>query len=203
VDLIIAVTSTLLAIAIGVPAGVAAGYRSGIVPEVSSRLFDVVQAFPLFVLAIFLVGIFGPSTQNLIFVLAFVNTPIYFRLMRSEAKRLSKRTFVDAARVAGCSDLAIMYKHILPNSLVPLAAQMSVTIAWSVLLTAGISFLGAGVRAPTPEWGVMISAGAPQITSGQWWTSVFPGLTLFVTIIGFSLLANGISNLADPRRRQS
>lgn len=200
-DILIAVATTLIAIAVGAPLGVAAGFRGGIASEIASRSFDVIQAFPFFVLAIFLLGIFGPSTTNVIGALAVVNTPIYFRLMRGEAARLKERDFIAAARVAGCKDADLMFRHILPNSLVPLLAQMSVTVAWTVLLTAGVSFIGAGVRPPTPEWGLMISSGSEEMISGHWWTSFFPGVTLAITVIGYALLANGINDLADPRKR--
>ena len=201
VDITIAVAAAVVAIAMGVPFGIFAGFRGGLSSEILSRLFDIVQAFPFFILAIVLLGIFGPSTVNLILVVALVNAPIYFRLLRGEAQRLSDRKFIEAARVAGCNDFEVMLRHILPNSLVPLLAQMSVTVAWAIILTAGVSFVGAGVRAPTPEWGVMISDGAPQMTSGQWWTAVFPGLTLALSVMGYSLLANAITDLSDPRKR--
>jgi peptide/nickel transport system permease protein len=201
VDITIAVAATLVAIVMGVPFGILAGFRGGRWAELLSRLFDIVQAFPFFILAIVLLGIFGPSITNLILVVALVNAPIYFRLLRGEAQRLSERKFVEAARVAGCNDLDVMIRHILPNSLVPLLAQMSVTVAWAIILTAGVSFVGAGVRAPTPEWGVMIADGAPQMTSGQWWTAFFPGLTLALSVMGYALLANAVTDLSDPRKR--
>jgi peptide/nickel transport system permease protein len=201
VDIVIAVASTFFAMIGGIPLGIFAGYRGGVVAEALSRAFDITQAFPFFILAIVLLGIFGPSTLNLIAVVAFVNAPIYFRLMRSQAQTLKGRSFIDAARVAGCRDRDLMFRHILPNSWAPALAQMSVTVAWSIILTAGVSFVGAGVRAPTPEWGVMIATGAPQMQTGQWWSAMFPGLTLAISVVGYALVGNAITELADPRKR--
>lgn len=203
VDILIAFTSTLLAMAVGIPLGILAGYRSGKGPELLSRGFDIVQAFPFFILALVLLGIFGPSVRNLILVVAIVNAPIYFRLMKSQAQTLKGRMFIEAARVAGCRDRDLMFRHILPNSLTPALAQMSVTIAWSIILTAGVSFVGAGVRAPTPEWGVMIATGAPQMQTGQWWAALFPGLALAIAVMGYALVGNAISNVTDPRKRHA
>jgi peptide/nickel transport system permease protein len=201
VDVVVAVTATLLAMAVGVPIGIRAGFKKGILSEGVSRIFDVVQAFPFFILAITLLTAFGPSASNIVVVIAFVNAPIYFRLMRGQAIDLKNRTFVEAARVAGCRDRDLMFRHVLPNALPPALAQMSITIAWAIILTAGVSFVGAGIRAPTPEWGVMIAAGAPQMILGEWWPAVFPGLTLAVSVIGYGLVANALTDLSDPRRR--
>lgn len=201
VDILIAFTSTVLAMLAGIPLGILAGYRSGKLPELMSRGFDIVQAFPFFILALVLLAIFGPSVRNLILVVAIVNAPIYFRLMKSQAQTLKGRMFIEAARVAGCRDRDLMFRHILPNALTPALAQMSVTIAWSIILTAGVSFVGAGVRAPTPEWGVMIANGAPQMQTGQWWAALFPGLALAVAVMGYALVGNAIPNVTDPRKR--
>lgn len=201
VDIVIAVTATLLAMGIGMPIGIRAGFRPGFTSEAVSRLFDIVQAFPFFILAITLLTAFGASATNMIIVIAFVNAPIYFRLMRGQALNLKNRTFMDAARVAGSGERDLMYRHILPNALPPALAQMSITVAWAIILTAGVSFVGAGVRAPTPEWGLMIAGGAPQMITGQWWPALFPGLALAVSVVGYALVANALTDLSDPRRR--
>ena len=142
------------------------------------RSADVLQAFPVFVFAIALVAVFGQSVKSIILAIAFVNTPIYLRLMRIQVLSISKLRYVEAAYVAGASDVAILRRHVIPNAIAPLLAQLSVNIGWSVLLTAGLSFVGAGVVAPTPEWGSMIAMGFQNIVTGQWWPSVFPGIAL-------------------------
>jgi peptide/nickel transport system permease protein len=200
VDITIALTATLLALAIGTPLGVLAGFSRGLVSEIVSRVFDLIQAFPFFVLAMTLLAVLGPSVSNLIVVVAVVNAPIYLRLVKSQTLYLRERTFVQAARVAGNSEFSLMFRHLFPNALPPVLAQVSINVAWAVILTAGVSFVGAGVRAPTPEWGLMISAGASNMFSGQWWVALFPGAALALSTLGYALIADGLRDLADPTR---
>jgi peptide/nickel transport system permease protein len=153
-------------------------------------------------LALFMLGILGPTLLNIVLVLAVINAPIYARLMRSQTLMLKGRTFVDAARVAGCGSGTILFQHILPNSLGPIFAQMSVTLGLSIIMVAGVSFVGAGVRTPTPEWGVMIGDGAGGMFTGQWWPVVFPGIALAVTVVAFALVANGITRWMNPEAQR-
>ena len=138
----------------------------------------------------------------MVVAIAFVNIPIYLRLMRSQVLSVRRMRYVEAAYVAGASDLAIIIPHVMPNAMPPVLAQLSINIGWSVLLTAGLSFVGAGVVAPTPEWGSMIAMGYQNIVTGQWWPSIFPGLALGLTVFGFSLVGASIEVLADPARRR-
>ena len=154
-------------------------------------------------LAIALVAIFGQSLQSIIAAIAFLNIPIYLRLMRSQVMSIRRMRFVEASYVAGTPDRYIILRHVIPNSMAPVLAQLSVNIGWSVLLTAGLSFVGAGVVAPTPEWGSMIAMGFQNIITGQWWPSVFPGIALAVTVFGFALVGASIEVLADPARRRA
>jgi peptide/nickel transport system permease protein len=202
IDLTLAGLGTLGAALLGVPLGAVAGYAPRIVGETIARLLDVVQAFPFFILAMCLLGIVGGTLPNIIAVLAIVNAPIYSRLMFAQAKTLRTRTFVDAARVSGCGPGRIIVSHLLPNSVGPILAQMSVTLGMSIILVAGVSFVGAGVRPPTAEWGVMIGDGAGGMFTGQWWPVTFPGIALAITVIGFALISNGISKATDPRSRR-
>ena len=184
VDLAIAIIGTLMSATIGGVIGAVVGYYEGqrawrrAISTLVMRSADVLQAFPVFVFAIALVAVFGQSVKSIILAIAFVNTPIYLRLMRIQVLSVSKLRYVEAAYVAGASDVAILRRHVIPNAVAPLLAQLSVNIGWSVLLTAGLSFVGAGVVAPTPEWGSMIAMGFQNIVTGQWWPSVFPGIAL-------------------------
>ncbi|MGE3979087.1 MAG: ABC transporter permease [Nitrospira sp.] len=202
VDLLIAGWGTLLAALIGVPLGAVSGYAPGAVGGLISRSLDIVQAFPFFILALFMLGIMGPSLPNIVLVLAVINAPIYARLMRSQTLMLKNRTFIDAARVSGCGSGIILFRHILPNSLGPILAQMSVTLGLSIIMIAGVSFVGAGVRTPTPEWGVMIGDGAGGMFTGQWWPVIFPGIALAVTVVAFALVANGVTRAMNPESRR-
>ena len=123
--------------------------------------------------------------------------------MRSQVLTIRNMRYVEASYVSGASDLMIMLRHIIPNSLAPILAQLSVNIGWSVLLTAALSFVGAGVVAPTPEWGSMIAMGFQNIITGQWWPSVFPGIALALTVFGFALVGASVEVLADPARRRA
>jgi peptide/nickel transport system permease protein len=208
IDLLIAVLGTLLSLAIGAPLGLVAGYFSGTrgfwswLSEGIMRAADVLQAFPVFVLAIALVAALGQSARNVIFAIAFVNAPIYLRLLRTQALTLRERRFVEAARVAGNSELRIVFRHILPNAMAPALVQLSVNMGWAVLLTAGLSFVGAGVRVPTPEWGSMIAVGAQNMITGQWWPALFPGVAIALTVLGFALVGDSLELMLDPVRRR-
>jgi peptide/nickel transport system permease protein len=208
VDLAIAIIGTLLSAVIGGAVGAVVGYYEGqrawrrAMSTIVMRSADVLQAFPVFVFAIALVAVFGQSLKSIVLAIAFVNTPIYLRLMRIQVLSISKLRYIEAAYVAGASDIAILRRHVVPNAVAPLLAQLSVNIGWSVLLTAGLSFVGAGVVAPTPEWGSMIAMGFQNIVTGQWWPSVFPGIALCLTVLGFALVGASVEVLADPVRRR-
>ncbi|MBN8997895.1 MAG: ABC transporter permease [Rhizobiales bacterium] len=207
VDLVIALVGTLASALIGAPLGAVVGYyerRGGgrrVLSTVVMRAADVLQAFPVFVFAIALVAVFGQSIASIVLAIAFVNVPIYLRLMRTQVLTVSSMRYVEAAYIAGASDFAIIRRHIIPNSIAVALAQLSVNVGWAVLLTAALSFVGAGVVAPTPEWGSMIAAGFQNIVTGQWWPSVFPGMALALTVFAFGLVGASIETLADPRQR--
>ena len=191
-DLTIALTANFLSLAMGVFLGLIAGYFRNIATEFLMRVSDVMQSFPVFISAMVLVALAGRSTTNIIIALAFVYIPIYIRLTRAEVLAQKSRGFVEAARALGAPELTIALRHVLPNSLTPALIQSSVTIGFAILLTAGLSFVGAGVRPPTPEWGLMISTGANQIILGEWWPSVFPGIAISLTVFGFAVLGNAL-----------
>ncbi|MBB4653358.1 peptide/nickel transport system permease protein [Aminobacter niigataensis] len=208
IDLTIALLGTLISAMIGSILGAITGFYEGgrtwrkFSSALVMRSADVLQAFPVFVFAIALVAVFGQGVSSVIAAIAFVNTPIYLRLMRSQVLSIRKMRYVEAAYVAGSPDISIIMRHVIPNALPPVLSQLSVNIGWSVLLTAGLSFVGAGVVAPLPEWGSMISMGYQNIVTGQWWPSIFPGLALGVTVFGFSLIGSSIEILSDPARRR-
>ncbi len=208
VDLTIAVLGTLVSALIGSSIGAVVGYYEGqrswrtAIATFVMRSADVLQAFPVFVFAIALVAVFGQSVRSIVLAIAFVNAPIYLRLMRSQVLSIRRLRYVEAAYVAGASDVSILARHVIPNAMAPVLAQLSVNVGWSVLLTAGLSFVGAGVVAPTPEWGSMIAMGFQNVVTGQWWPSVFPGIALGFTVFGFALVGASVEVLADPARRR-
>lgn len=190
VDLVIALASATLAVAIGVPLGVVSGFYRGLLAESISRVADVIQTFPVFVLAMATVAMTGQNIWNVVFVIAVLNAPIYLRLMRGQTHALRERLFIEAARCAGNRDWQIIARHLVPNAIGPAVAQFSINIGWAMLLTAGLSFVGAGVRVPTAEWGLMIANGAQNMVTGQWWIAFFPGVALGLTVLGFALLGD-------------
>lgn len=192
VDVAIAVTAALSAAVIGTLIGLFAGYSQGIASAVVMRVSDVLQAFPVFILAMVLVALSGRNLVNLIFALAFLYTPIFVRLTRSEVLVQRERSYVEAARALGNSEAMVALRHVLPNSLIPSIIQASVTVGFAILLTSGLSFVGAGVRPPTPEWGLMIANGAPKLVLGQWWTSLFPGIAISLTVFGYAAVGNAL-----------
>jgi peptide/nickel transport system permease protein len=192
IDVTLAVSAALLSGILGTLIGLLAGFYRGPLSALIMRISDVLQAFPVFILAMVLVALSGRNLTNLIFALTFLYTPIFVRLTRAEVLTQRERSYVEAARAAGNSDIKIALKHVLPNSLTPSLIQLSVTVGFGILLTAGLSFVGAGVRPPNPEWGLMIANSAPQIVLGEWWTSLFPGIAVSLTVVGFAALSNAI-----------
>lgn len=199
IDIGLAVGAVLLAVSIGALLGMAAGYVGGWLDEAIMRLMDVVQSFPAFILALGVVAALGQGLLNILAVVAFINTPSYARLIRTEFLSLRERHYAKAAQMAGNSHLRIVFRHLLPNSVTPLLAIASLNFGWAILTTAGLSFLGIGVRPPTAEWGQMIASGTEDLVSGLWWTSFFPGMALFFFVLGCNLVGDGLQRLLDPR----
>jgi len=160
------------------------------------------MAFPLFVLAMALVVALGNSVINVVYATAIVNLPFYIRLARSEVRPRRALGYVEAARAGGSGDWRILLRHLIPNIAAPLVIQASVNLGWAVLNAAALSFLGLGVRPPTPEWGIMVAEGARFIASGQWWIVTFPGLALMLAVLAFNLLGDALRDLLDPRLRR-
>ena len=192
IDVTLSVSAALLSGAIGTLIGLGTGFYEGRFSSLVMRISDVLQAFPIFILAMVLVALTGRNLVNLIFALTFLYTPIFVRLTRTEVLTQKTRTYVEAARATGNSEWKIALKHVLPNSLTPSLIQLSVTVGFGILLTAGLSFIGAGVRPPTPEWGLMIATSAPRLILGEWWSSLFPGIAVSLTVFGFASLGNAL-----------
>lgn len=208
IDLTIALVSTTVAFCFGVVLGVLSGFFAGgawaghLASGAIMRTAEVFQAFPIFVFALALVGFSGPSTRNVIIALAFLNIPFFLRLTRSAVLQVRSRTFVEAAICAGNSQLRAAFAHVMPNSLAPALVHFSTTIGFAILLTAGLSFVGAGVPPPTPELGLMIQVGAQNMMTGHWWTALFPGLALALTVLAFSLFGDNLRVYLDPTNRR-
>jgi peptide/nickel transport system permease protein len=200
-DMTIAALSVALVFLLGGLSGVAAGFYGGWTDRIVGRIADTIMAFPLFVLAMGIVAALGNNVQNIIIATAIVNFPLYARIARAEANVRREAGFVMAARLSGNSEGRILLTQVLPNIMPIMIVQMSLTMGYAILNAAGLSFIGLGVRPPTPEWGIMIAEGAAFMVSGEWWIAFFPGLALMTAVFCFNLLGDGLRDIFDPQRR--
>jgi peptide/nickel transport system permease protein len=191
-DVAIALGANIVSLVLGSLLGLTAGFSRPWLGALVMRISDLVQAFPVFITGMILVTLAGRSIGTIVLTLALLYTPIYVRLTRAEVLAQRQRGFVDAARALGRREAFIALAYVLPNAMAPAIIQFSVTIGFAILMTAGLSFVGAGVRPPTPEWGLMIAAGADQIVQGEWWPSLFPGLAISITVFGYAAFGNGL-----------
>ena len=200
-SLIIAVGVVGLALFIGIPIGLIGGYYGGVIGTVLMRITDMFLAFPPLLLAIALAATLGRGLVNAIIALAISWWPWYARLIYVQTNSVKNMPYVDAARVIGVGGFTIMFRHILPNALTPVIVQAALDMGSAILEAAGLSFLGIGVKTPTPEWGLLVSEGWISINRA-WWISFFPGLAILITVMGFNLLADAIREAMDPRLRR-
>ncbi len=200
-DMFIAFGAVTISCVLGSLIGAVLGYFGGTMDRIASRLTDVLMAFPLFVLAMAMVAALGNTVMNVIYATAIINLPFYIRLARAEVSVRRGMGYVEAARVGGSGHLRILLVFLLPNIATPVVIQASVNLGWAILNAAGLSFLGMGVRPPTPEWGILVAEGARYIASGQWWIFLFPGLALMLAVFTFNLLGDAVRDILDPRAR--
>lgn len=200
-DLLIAFSAVLSSAFAGSVIGAACGFAGGVLDRWVGRLVDVLMAFPLFVVAMALVAALGNSVSSVVWATALINLPFYIRLTRAEVAVRRQAPYVQAARLGGAGPLRLLFTVLLPNLLPLLAVQMSLNLGWAMLNGAGLSFLGLGVRPPTPEWGVLVNEGAQYILTGQWWVALFPGLALFGAVYAFTLAGDALRDRLDPRRQ--
>jgi peptide/nickel transport system permease protein len=200
-DFGIAVSAVALSFVVGSAFGCLAGFYGGWTDRVVGRTADTIMAFPLFVLAMGIVAALGNTVANIVIATAIINLPFYMRVSRAEVNVRREAGYVEAARLSGASDMRILASHLFPNILPPMMVQISLNMGWAILNAAGLSFIGLGVQAPTPEWGIMVAEGATYIISGEWWVALFPGAVLMLAVFCFNLLGDGLRDIIDPRRR--
>jgi peptide/nickel transport system permease protein len=200
-DLVLALTAVALSFAVGSALGACAGFLGGWTDRVVTRVADTIMAFPLFVLAMGIVAALGNTLANIVYATALINLPFYARMARAEVNVRREAGFVEAARLTGNGTARLLAVQVFPYCLPPMMVQASLNLGWAILNAAGLSFIGLGVRPPTPEWGIMVAEGAAFIVSGEWWIALFPGLALMLAVFCFNLLGDGLRDLIDPRRR--
>jgi peptide/nickel transport system permease protein len=203
VSLLVGVSSVILALGIGVPLGLIAGYVGGRVDGLVMRAMDLVLAFPVYLLAIIIMIMFTPTagllgTVKVVGAIAIVRIPIYARLVRGSVLSIKEKEFIEACRALGARDPAIVLRHVLPNCLAPIIVTTTLGIATAIIVEATLSFLGLGTQPPTPSWGWDLKANVAFIQANPW-LSLFPGLAIFVTVLGFNLFGDGLRDALDPR----
>lgn len=182
----------------GIVIGSVSGLCGGKVDQVIMRLMDIMLAFPSLVLALALSAALGPNFRNSILAIAIVKIPVYVRLVRGQALSIKERQFVKAAQTFGAPKIWIIIRHIIPNCLAPVVVQATLGIGEAILIAATLSFIGLGAQPPAAEWGAMVSMGRIYLLD-QWWYASFPGIAIFITVIGFNLLGDGVRDMLDPR----
>ncbi|TYC19841.1 ABC transporter permease [Micromonospora sp. MP36] len=197
---LIAVGISLL---IGVPIGAISGFLGGVVGAVLMRVMDVLLAFPSLVLAMAIAAALGPGLASAMIAVGVVGIPEFARIVYSQTRSLRERDFVEAGRAIGLRDRTILTRHIIPNTVAPILVRATLGMGYAILTAASLSFIGLGAQPPTPEWGVMISDGRGYIISGEWWMTIFPGLAIATSILGFNLIGDGLRDVLDPRLRTS
>ncbi len=203
ISLAVGVSSVLLALVAGVPLGLIAGYYGGRIDGAVMRMMDLILAFPIYLLAIILMVIFTPTaglfgTIKVVGAIAIVRIPIYARLVRGSVLSVKEKEYIEACRALGVRDPWIMIGHVLPNCMAPIIVTTTLGIATSIIVEATLSFLGLGTQPPTPSWGWDLKANIAFIHDYAW-LSLFPGLAIFVTVLGFNLFGDGLRDALDPR----
>ncbi|HLY88402.1 MAG TPA: ABC transporter permease [Acetobacteraceae bacterium] len=189
-----------LALTVGGALGLIAGFVGGAADTVIMRIVDVLLAFPYLLLALIIVAALGPSLTNSIIAIGIIYTPQYARLMRGQVLAIQNAEFVWAARSVGATRRRIMLRHVLPNSFSPVAVMATLQAGSVVVETAGLSFLGLGAQPPSPDWGALLADGHSYFLSA-WWIATFPGLAIFLVVLGFNLIGDALRDQLDPRRR--
>ena len=198
ISFLIGALAVLLALAAGIPVGVISGYAGGTVDLLVQRGVDLLLAFPGFLLALTLIAVLGVGVTNVVVSVAVAAIPVYVRLVRGATLVIREQTYIEAARALGAGDRAIILRHVLPNCLTPVIVQSTLQLGAAILTAAGLGFLGLGVRPPTPEWGTMLGEGQTYLLS-YWFIATFPGLAIFLVVMAFNLVGDGLRDALDPR----
>ncbi len=198
ISLLVGLVAVGISTAIGVVLGALAGYYRGWIDTFIMRLVDVMLSIPSFFLILAVIAFLEPSITNIMIVIGLTSWMGVARLVRAEFLSLSQREFVQASRTLGAKDARLIFKHLLPNSLTPIIVSSVLGIASAVLMESGLSFLGLGVQAPQSSWGNILADGREYIQFA-WWLSVFPGLAILITVLGYNLLGEGLRDALDPK----
>jgi peptide/nickel transport system permease protein len=200
ISLQIGLTIVLMAAAIGLVIGLLSGYFGGILDQILMRLTDMFMSFPTLILAIAMTAALGPSLFNAVLAMVIVWWPIYARLSRGEVLVIKEREYIKAIKALGASPLKILAFHVLPNAIDVIIVRASIDFGNAVMFCAALSFIGLGAQPPQPEWGAMVTTGRDYLRDA-WWLVTFPGLAIFLTVMGFNLLGDSLRDFFDPKLR--
>jgi peptide/nickel transport system permease protein len=198
ISLFVGVTTVVIALVLGLIMGVAAGYFGGWIDMVIMRYIDLLWAFPNFIIAVYLVAVFGAGLLNVIVAISLAFLDDFARIARSMVLIIKEEQYISAARVSGASDFRIMWRHILPNAAAPIIVQATVCVSYAILGEATLSFLGLGVESETPTWGLILADGRSFI-SRAWWLGIFPGVAIMLTVLSINFLGDGLRDYLDVR----
>lgn len=201
IDLRVGIIAVAIALGLGVTVGVISGFYGGVVDTILMRLVDIMLAFPGFLLALAIIAMLGPSLRNALLAVGIGESTGFARLVRGSVLSIREQDYVLAAKVTGASNLRIMRSHVLRNALSPIIVLATLEYPVAILIAAGLSFLGLGAQPPTPEWGAMLVDGRTFIQNAPWLMD-FPGLAIFITVIGFNLFGNALQDALNPRLRK-
>jgi peptide/nickel transport system permease protein len=194
--------AVVIIMAIGTTLGAVAGFFGGWIDGLIMRLTDILLSIPLILLLITAASLFTPGLRTTVIVIGVSSWPGAARLVRGQFLALKHQEFVTAARAIGASSLRIMFRHLIPNTLAIIIVEATLWLSYAILLEASLSYLGLGVQIPTPSWGNMLQGGQRELLYGAWWLTVFPGLAIFLTVLAFNLMGDGLRDALDPRHRR-
>ncbi len=198
ISLFVGTSTVLMALLAGIFLGVSAGYFGGWLDTIIMRYIDLQWAFPNFIIAVYLVAVFGTGLSNVIIAISLAFIDDFARIARGMVLTIKEEQYIAAARTLGASDNRIMWRHILPNATAPIIVQATVSVSYAILAEAGLSFLGLGVESSTPTWGLIL-ADSRSFISRAWWLGVFPGLFIMITVLSINFLGDAMRDLFDVR----
>jgi peptide/nickel transport system permease protein len=201
ISLFVGVVTVLLSLIVGVLLGLLAGYYGGWIDNIIMRYIDLQWAFPNFIIAVYLVAVFGTGLENVIIAVTLAFLDDFARIVRGMVLSIREREYILSARALGASDARILLRHILPNAMAPVIVQATVSVSYAILAEAGLSFLGLGVKPSTPTWGLILSDARSFISRG-WWLAVFPGLAITLTVLSINFLGDALRDIFDVQEYQ-
>ncbi len=197
-SLIVGLTSVMFAVAIGVPTGIIAGYKGGIIDTMITRIVDILMSFPVLILGLMIRAAIGGGFMGLVMAIGISITPRFIRLARGPTISIREKEYIEAAKAVGVNEFRLMFRHIMPNVISDVAVMSTLWIALAIRLEANLSFIGIGIPPPTPSWGAMIRSGVDFLINAPW-VSVIPGMFILFTVMSFNMIGDGIRDIIDPR----